>query len=121
MTDARALAIAHTERQLAVFHAADEEAARTAAAPSPRPARPPRARRTRGDGSSVVFSVRLDPDDLAALEARAARSGVAPSVLARNLIRVGLTPRSAELGTAIARAESALAEVARALQGAPAR
>lgn len=49
------------------------------------------ARSRRGAAPSVVFAVRLDPDELEALELRAKASGMKPSVLARNLIRCGLT------------------------------
>jgi hypothetical protein len=48
------------------------------------------ARARRRAGSSVVYSLRLDPDELAALERRAAVLGLKPSVLARNLVRMGL-------------------------------
>jgi hypothetical protein len=49
----------------------------------------------------VVFSIRLDPAEFAALEARAASKHLRPSVLARNLIRVGLARSN---GDAVARA-----------------
>ena len=39
---------------------------------------------------SVVFSLRLDPGEVSALERRAAALGLKPSVLARNLVRRGL-------------------------------
>ncbi len=44
----------------------------------------------RQKGSSVVYSFRLDPGEIRALERRAADLGVKPSVLARNLVREGL-------------------------------
>ncbi|MEO6885629.1 MAG: hypothetical protein ABI232_04980 [Jatrophihabitantaceae bacterium] len=45
----------------------------------------------RRPGSSVVYSVRLDPAEVSALETAAAMRGLKPSVLARNLIRMGLS------------------------------
>ena len=52
--------------------------------------------RSRGAaGPSVVYSIRLDKGELMALERRAHVAGIKPTVLARNLIRIGLT-KSAE-------------------------
>jgi hypothetical protein len=48
----------------------------------------------RAAGPSVVFSLRLDTGEMAALERRAAVLGVKPSVLARNLVRNGLSHRT---------------------------
>ncbi len=81
MTNARAFAIAEVQRELEALTAAD-----TAVAAS----LPSRSRRGAG-GSSIVFTLRLDPDELTALETRAAALGIKPTVLARNLIRAGLT------------------------------
>jgi glycine cleavage system pyridoxal-binding protein P len=78
VNQARELAIAAVRREEAQWEAA-AEAARLA----------PRSTR-RTSESSIVFSVRLDPREVAALEARAALIGIGPSVLARNLIRTGL-------------------------------
>lgn len=50
-----------------------------------------RARR-RG-GVSLVYSLRLDRHEIAVLHRRAARMGIKPSALARNLIREGLARR----------------------------
>jgi len=44
----------------------------------------------RQKGNSVVYSFRLDPGEVLALERRAADMGLKPSVLARNLVRQGL-------------------------------
>jgi hypothetical protein len=49
--------------------------------------------RRAGAGPSVVYSIRLDPGEMAALERRAAALGIRPSVLARNLVRTGLRGR----------------------------
>jgi hypothetical protein len=92
--------IAHVQRELARLEAADE-AMRLA----------PRSRR-RLRGSSVVFSVRLDPDEVRALETRAALVGIKPSVLARNLIRLGLATRQADsLSRAVGQLEDALQDL----------
>jgi hypothetical protein len=53
-------------------------------------AEPPVRALRRTIGASVVFSLRLDPAELDALEVRARAGGVKPSVFARNLIRTGL-------------------------------
>lgn len=75
-----------------------------------------RARHQHGSRSSVVFTLRLDPDELAALELRAKGVGLRPSVLARNLIRVGLRGRGEAASRdrwveAIDRLEAAAADV----------
>ena len=67
------------ERELAEFDAIDF-AVDAALAQRPR----------RQAGSSVVYSFRLDPGEVMALERRAANLGLKPSVLARNLVRQGL-------------------------------
>jgi hypothetical protein len=60
----------------------------------------------------VVFPVRLDRAELAALEQQAAVTGIKPTVLARNLLRTGLSRSD---GGALARAvdqlEAAVEEV----------
>ena len=48
-------------------------------------------RSERTAGASVVYSIRLDRGELRALERRALVAGIKPTVLARNLIRVGLS------------------------------
>jgi hypothetical protein len=77
---------------------------------------PPRRRRS-ATGPSVSYSIRLEVEELAALEQLAETLGIKPTVLARNLIRSGL---AAGRGDAVARAvdgiEQALAEL-RALVG----
>jgi S-adenosylmethionine:diacylglycerol 3-amino-3-carboxypropyl transferase len=66
----------------------------------------------RKTGASIVFSVRLDPAELAALEARAVVAGVRPSVLARNLIRTGLAAaRGPDVAAAVDRLEGVVAEL----------
>jgi hypothetical protein len=71
----------------------------------------PRAKR-RVTGASAVFSVRLDPAEVDALETRAAAAGLKPSVLARNLIRTGLAARNgATLARAVDRLDSAVEEL----------
>ncbi len=59
-----------------------------------------------------MYSLRLDSAEVAALEVQAAARGLKPSVLARNLIRVGLRPQHDDaLGAAVSRVHDALAEV----------
>lgn len=68
--------------------------------------------RTPAPGPSTVFSFRLDHDEVAALERRAEAAGIGPSVLARNLVRMGLSTRSGdELPGALDRLAAALDEV----------
>jgi predicted transcriptional regulator len=70
--------------------------------------------RTPARGPSTVFSFRLDHDEVAALERRAEAAGIGPSVLARNLVRVGLATRPGdELPGALDRLAVALDEVRR--------
>lgn len=64
-------------------------------------------------GASVVFSLRLDRDELRALERRAALTDIKPTVLARSLIRTGLSTRHS---AAIARAVDQLEEAVRELR-----
>ncbi len=65
-----------------------------------------------GAGPSVVYSVRLDPAELAALRAQADAAGLRPTVLARNLIRCGLSaPGGASLADAVGRLEDAVARL----------
>jgi hypothetical protein len=100
VTDSKAARIAFVERELAQIEAR-EEAVRLA----PRSAR-------RKTGASIVFSVRLDPAELAALEAHAVTDGMKPTVLARNLIRTGLAAaHGAEIAAAVDRLEAALCEL----------
>jgi len=93
--------IASVERELARFAAADEAAARLP---------PRRVRRT--TGTSVVLSIRVDPAELAALEEQAAVIGIKPTVLARNLVRAGLScPASSALVHAVDQLDAAVAEL----------
>jgi hypothetical protein len=71
--------VREVERELAEFGAIDAVIA-DGLAERPR----------RQKGSSVVYSFRLDPGEVRALERRAADLGLKPSVLARNLVREGL-------------------------------
>ena len=75
---ARLQALRAVEQEIAEIEAA-KAAARTGLSA--------RARRRQ---SSIVYSIRLDPGEVQALEARAAARGVKPSILARNLVRCGL-------------------------------
>lgn len=100
-----AMLIAQVEREFAEFEAADRAAADAAA-------RLTTSKRDAGRaGASVVFTVRLDPQELDALRQRAAARGLRPSVLARNLIRLGLQPPgpSDEVDRAAEHLEAALA------------
>lgn len=75
-------------------------------------------RSTRTRAGSVAYSIRLGREELEALERRAATRGLKPTVLARNLIRVGLAPgESGDLIDAIERVAAALDDL-RALVGA---
>jgi hypothetical protein len=72
------------------------------------------SRRVRGPrtGGSVVFSIRRDPDEVQALERRAAVQGIGPRGLARSLIRRGLNHRdTAAVSSAVTRVEAAVAEL----------
>jgi hypothetical protein len=71
----------------------------------------PRGRK-RVAGPTTVYSVRLDHDELRALQLRAARVGIRPSALARNLIRTGLSvPFDAPLSSAVDRVDAAMDEL----------
>ena len=92
--------VAHVERELAQLEAREH-----ALALMPRSSR-------RTTGSSVVYSIRLDPAEVRALEARALDIGIKPTVLARNLIRTGLgSVGGAELAAAVDRLEAAFGEL----------
>lgn len=76
-----------------------------------------RRRRRRGRGS-VVFALRLDPRELEALERRAYAVGNKPSVVARNLIRVGLSrPADLTLTSLAGEAEDLAARLREAASG----
>jgi hypothetical protein len=67
-------------------------------------------------GPSPVFTLRLSPDEIDAIERRAAVLGLRPTQLARNLIREGLEPNSprrapAGLSAAVERLADAVADV----------
>jgi hypothetical protein len=101
MTDIQAEARATVEREAAEWRAVQEQLHQAVDRPRRRPS-----------GSSVVFSVRLDPLELAALERRAAEREIAPSVLARNLIRTGLrTTNRAALSRAVDHLEDVVAQL----------
>lgn len=94
--------IAAVHRALAEMEAHDEAVTRLAA----------EGRRRRATGSSVVFSLRLDPAELSALEVAAARRDLKPTVLARNLIRVGLSaPPENAVSAAVSRVEEMVQEL----------
>ena len=73
------------------------------------------------DGSgrgSVVFALRLDPRELDALERRAWAVGNKPSVVARNLIRIGLSrPTDLTLTSLAGEAEDLAARLREAASG----
>jgi hypothetical protein len=72
----------------------------------------PRRRARRPSSGSIVYSIRLDPEEVQVLETQAAELNMRPTVLARNLIRTGLAARYDDvLSDAIDRLEQALAEV----------
>lgn len=79
MHEATKIALAAVQRELAEFESVDAAVADDLS-----------ARSTRALSASVVYSLRLDPGEMAALRRRAASYGLKPSVLARNLIREGL-------------------------------
>lgn len=71
----------------------------------------PPARRGQA-GPSLVYSIRLDRDEMRALEVQAVTAGLKPSVLARNLLRTGLSaPHGNSVLRAVDRVEEALAEL----------
>jgi hypothetical protein len=97
---ARRDAIRAVEREVAEM-AAEEAAVRAGLS----------ARARRRD-ASVVYSVRLDPGEVRALEVRAAAYGIKPSMLARNLVRCGLEERpDVRLAQALNEFEAALGEL----------
>lgn len=93
-------AIAAVQRELAAL---TETAQLT-----PRTGRADRA----GSAASAVFTLRLDREELAALERRARARGIKPSVLARNFIRAGLSAGGRDpLAPVVERLEDAVAEL----------
>ena len=101
MTDASAEARAHVRRQLAELEAVDAAIAAGL-----------QMRSSSTRAASVVYSIRMDRYELRALERRALIAGIKPSVLARNLIRVGLTRSgSPEVVDAVERVGQALDEL----------
>lgn len=103
----------NTARDAAVA-AVNAEIARMEELAGPMPLTPRRVRRP--SFGSVVYSIRLDPDEVAALEKRAAGLGLKPTVLARNFIRNGLGARNYKpVGPAVERLEAALDELRAAL------
>ena len=95
--DTREERIAIVNRELAEYRAAALEAEQA-------PARPARRSGRKLTGQSVVFSVRLSPAEVRALERRAALLGIAPTVLARNYVRIGLNSGTSESASRVARA-----------------
>jgi hypothetical protein len=67
--------------------------------------------------TSVVFSVRLDRHELRALERRALIAGIKPSVLARNLIRVGLSSSGSPEAARVVERLAQVVDELRALTG----
>lgn len=97
---ARQWIVAKMEREFAQMKAADE-----AIAVKDRP-------RRKMSGPSVVYSIRLDRSEVDALERRAALMNIKPTVLARNLVRIGLaTNAGADVAGAIDRLEAALEDL----------
>jgi hypothetical protein len=80
MIDARQYALAAVEREFAEHDALAAAIAEGLYTPKSR-------KHTR---ASVVFSVRLSHEEMAALDRKAVAMGLKPSVLARNLVRIGL-------------------------------
>jgi hypothetical protein len=71
----------------------------------------PRTRK-RVPGPTTVYSIRLDHDEMRALQVRAARLGVKPSSLARNLIRSGLSqPFDGALSAVVDRMDAAMGDL----------
>jgi hypothetical protein len=71
----------------------------------------PRGRK-RVPGPTTVYSIRLDHDEVRALQIRAARVGAKPSTLARNLIRCGLSlPVDEHLSAVVDRVDAAMEEL----------
>lgn len=71
----------------------------------------PRTRK-RVPGPTTVYSIRLDHDEVRALQLRSARIGIKPTALARNMIRVGLsTPFDHKLSAVVDRVEAAMEEL----------
>lgn len=102
MIDVRTQILAAVEREVAELRAADDAVSAGL------------AQRTahRQAGASVVYSLRLDAGEVAALERRAAVLGMKPTVLARNLLRTGLSRRvDANLHAAVSRLEAAVQEL----------
>jgi hypothetical protein len=101
--DVREHIIAMVHRQLAELEAGD--AVLTTPVPGQRAGkRPP--------GPSRVYSFRLDVEEVAALRRRAAFLGIPPTVLARNLVRIGLTsPDVVGMNGIVDRLECSVAEL----------
>ena len=72
----------------------------------------PRRHRRTLTAPSVVYSIRLDPAEVAALESRATQADMKPTALARNLIRTGLAaPRGDALPRAIDQLQASVDEL----------
>jgi hypothetical protein len=81
-----------------------------------------RMRITRTGGPSVAYTIRLDRGELMALQRRAFAAGIKPTVLARNLIRVGLTKSAGcEVAEAVERVAAAVEELRALVASSPMR
>jgi len=93
--------IAAVQRRLERFEQEDQAAAQL-----------PARRKRRVTGPSIVVSIRFDPAEVAALEQQAAAIGIKPTVLARNLVRIGLSGRNdGALAQAVDQLDAAVADV----------
>ena len=99
--EARRMALAALAREQDSWVRLDDEVEQRLAASS--------ARRRAGDSTTVVLTVRLDVDEIDALERRAAVMRLKPRALARSLIRAGLRPaRSRDLLASLEELERAV-------------
>jgi len=78
-----------TQSQLASRLAVEAIEREMASWNEPRP-KPPRRRPRQNRNDSISYSIRLYPEEVEMIEARAEKLGVRPTGLARNLIRSGL-------------------------------
>jgi hypothetical protein len=76
-----------------------------------------RGRRNRRK-TSIVYSIRLDPGEVDALETRAASLGMKPTILARNMVRIGLrTEYDPDTADLLERLDVIMLEVQERLRG----
>ena len=72
----------------------------------------PKRRVRRGEAESIVYSIRLDREEVELLELEASRIGLRPTGYARNLIRVGLAAgRSNDLADVVDRLDQVVQEL----------